>query len=163
MQQPDRITAAEVMRRINRKEKLIFVDVREPESWASSEELIGGAMRVPPSEIAAHAGRIPRNLLVIYCDSEHELTSMNVARELLERGFPNVFVLEGGLDAWRQTKGFIVSKPAGGDVHTAPAKLPESAQPKQPGRLPQEGVAARGEPSTPMANLPSPHHRPSHA
>lgn len=163
MKQPDRITPGEAIRRIDGKEMLIFVDVREPESWARSEELIGGAMRVPPSELAAHVGRMPRNPLVIYCDADHQQTSMNVARELLARGFHHVFVLDGGLDAWKRSKGFMTSKPAGGDVHRPEVKMPASPHPSPPTRMPEEGVAARGEPATPMANRPSPHHRPSHA
>jgi rhodanese-related sulfurtransferase len=163
MQQPDRITAGEAIRRIDRREKLIFVDVRDSDSWSGSEELIGNAMRVPPSEIATYAARIPRTTLVVYCDSARQQTSMSVARDLIARGFRHVFVLEGGLDGWKQAKGRMAAKPTGADVHRPPAHLPDSPPVRTPNHLPEEGVAARGGPSTPMASIPSPHHRPSHA
>jgi rhodanese-related sulfurtransferase len=163
--QPDRITIHEVMRRINAHEKLVFVDARDAASWANSEELIGGATRVPPTDVAAHTGRLPGNPLIVYCDSPHQQTSMNVARDLASRGFHEVRVLDGGFDAWKQARGWIVAKPAGGDVRLRSPTLPETPQAhaKAPSRIPTEGVAGEGEPSTPMERIPSPHHRPSHA
>ncbi len=168
MQQPDRITTAEVMRRINRHQHLTFIDARTRDSYMRSEEVISHAMRLPPDEIAVRAGRIPRTPLVVYCDSPHEQTSMEVARELLSRGFPNVWVLAGGLDAWKQARGWMVSKPAGEDVHLEPYKSRHEAPTPAPRRsVPEQHVASEGvsqgkEPATPMERPVSPHHRPSH-
>jgi hypothetical protein len=46
---------------------------------------------------------VPENLgLVLYCSSSGELTSARVAVALRKRGISNVWVLEGGLTAWKK-------------------------------------------------------------
>jgi 3-mercaptopyruvate sulfurtransferase SseA len=39
--------------------------------------------------------------VVLYCSSPREFTSARVALTLLRRGIANVFVLNGGLNAWK--------------------------------------------------------------
>lgn len=166
MQQPDRITTEEVMRRINRHEKLMFIDARTRQSFERSEEIISHAMRVPPDDVAACSGRIPKSPLIVYCDSPHEQTSMEVARELRARGFRVLGVLAGGLEAWKAKRGFMVSKPAGEDLqvehyltHSQPTPPPRR---NVPDYVPSEGVTAGTEPVSPTERVYSPHHRPSH-
>ncbi|MBI2392589.1 MAG: hypothetical protein HYV09_23595 [Deltaproteobacteria bacterium] len=163
MQQPDRITIDEVMRRINRGEKLVFVDVRDRDAWSESEALIGGATRVPPDEIEKHAARLPKNPLVVYCSSPNEQTSMQVARELLGRGWREVRPLAGGFDAWQRARGFVAAKPKGGDVHRelrthAPVAVSRTPSPQAEGAPSQAGAGA-GAPATPMSPMPSDHRR----
>lgn len=164
MHQPDRITTAEVMRRINAHERLIFIDVRTAEDWSASEEMIGGAMRVPPEAVEQQAGRMPRNPLVLYCSTPHEATSMAVARELIGRGFGEVRVLAGGLEAWKQAKGFVTAKPGEGvrEMKTERPTRPSQdlGRVSDSANVPREGVGAGTVVRTPMADLPSPHHRP---
>jgi rhodanese-related sulfurtransferase len=38
--------------------------------------------------------------IVLYCSSRNEFVSARVAEALQKRGIKNVWVLEGGLDAW---------------------------------------------------------------
>jgi rhodanese-related sulfurtransferase len=46
---------------------------------------------------------VPEDLgLVLYCSSSSELTSVRVAVALRKRGISNVWVLEGGLTAWKR-------------------------------------------------------------
>ena len=46
---------------------------------------------------------VPENLgLVLYCSSSGELTSARVAVALRKKGIANVWVLEGGLTAWKK-------------------------------------------------------------
>jgi rhodanese-related sulfurtransferase len=46
---------------------------------------------------------VPEDLgLVLYCSSSGELTSVRVAVALRKRGISNVWVLEGGLKAWKR-------------------------------------------------------------
>ena len=46
---------------------------------------------------------VPENLgLVLYCSSSGELTNARVAVALRKRGISNVWVLEGGLTAWKK-------------------------------------------------------------
>lgn len=166
--QPDRITTAEVMHRIDRKEKLVFVDVRSAEDWASSEEIIGGATRVPPDAIQVHAGRLPNLPLVVYGAHANDQTSLAVARDLTERGFRHVYVLEGGLDAWKRAKGHLSSKPTGGEREkiTPPHEVQETGA-HDVGRsavgdnawVPREGVGAGHVVETPVATMPSAHRK----
>ncbi len=46
---------------------------------------------------------VPENLeMVLYCSSSGELTSARVAVALQKKGISNIWVLEGGLAAWKQ-------------------------------------------------------------
>lgn len=173
MQQPDRITVEEVARRIGAGEKLVFVDAREPNNWAESEELIGGATRVPPDEVTHHTGRLPKNPIVVYCDSPGEAASTRVATELAARGWHEARPLMGGLEAWKRARLPLVSKskgreeprPVHGTAHPYPpspsgeASPPERMQSPVHVSSPREGVAGTGRPSTPMADPPSAHRK----
>ncbi len=172
MQQPDRITVEEVARRIGAGEKLVFVDAREPNHWAKSEELIGGATRVPPDELAHHAGRLPKNPLVVYCSSPNEAASARVAAELTERGWHEARPLLGGLDAWKKARLPITAKPKEAEEPHPVPETPRSAPPLPSGDVtppprpdpmqawvPREGVAGTGGPSTPMADPASAHRK----
>ncbi|MGZ3421971.1 MAG: rhodanese-like domain-containing protein [Polyangiales bacterium] len=168
MERPDRITTEEVMRRLNGGEKLVFVDVRTDEQWSASEEMIGGATRVPPGAIEQYAARLPDELLVLYCASPHEATSETAARDLLGRGFRKVRVLQGGIEEWKRSRGYTTAKLA------EPDRVPKHAAPKhqqtsvsQTGRtnvrasasVPREGVGVGGVVETPMGNRPSAHRK----
>lgn len=160
--QPDTITVEEAMRRINAHEKLVFVDVRDPESWDHSEELIGGATRVPPGELVAHVARLPRKTLVVYCDSPREQTSRAVARELRSRGFHEVRVLSGGLRAWKESHGFLSAKPMSTEHHHEEHFLPPASTDDEPITVKTSFVPSQAGPSvpaTPMGHRPSAHRR----
>jgi rhodanese-related sulfurtransferase len=63
-----RVTVDEVRARLDRGEPLVFVDARSAESWGKAQSQIPGSVRVPPDEVAAHAGDVPRGRAVItYC------------------------------------------------------------------------------------------------
>jgi 3-mercaptopyruvate sulfurtransferase SseA len=52
---------------------------------------------------------VPEHLgIILYCSSSGELTSARVAVALQKKGLSNVWVLEGGLTAWRK-EGFSVT------------------------------------------------------
>lgn len=66
--QPTRITADEIIERINRGEKLSFLDVRNPSAWAEADTKLRGAIRVPADQVAQHLKEIPRGRTIItYC------------------------------------------------------------------------------------------------
>ncbi len=47
---------------------VIFIDVRLPHDWDSSESKIQGAVRVDPADVATWAEKFPKNkTLIIYC------------------------------------------------------------------------------------------------
>ncbi|MFM8415762.1 MAG: rhodanese-like domain-containing protein [Planctomycetota bacterium] len=80
-------------------ESFLLLDCREPDEHAIAR--IDGAVLIPMqtiperlAELEPHrAGRI-----VVHC--HHGVRSLRVARYLLERGFPQVQSMAGGIDAW---------------------------------------------------------------
>jgi rhodanese-related sulfurtransferase len=63
-----RITADEVKARMDRGEKFIFIDARNPEAWAESDVKLPGAERLRPEEAEKHVGDLPHDRTIItYC------------------------------------------------------------------------------------------------
>lgn len=78
----------------------VVVDVGTKNEYDAGH--IAGAISIPASEMAARARRLPKSKeIVLYCncDGKQEL-SARAALELQRQGFLNVFVLEGGYQAW---------------------------------------------------------------
>jgi rhodanese-related sulfurtransferase len=65
---PTRVTAEEIVERLNRGEKFTFLDTRNPKAWSESNEMLPGALRVPADELDKHLDKIPRDRTIItYC------------------------------------------------------------------------------------------------
>jgi len=71
---------------------------------AIEQELAGipGAVRADPDQLReAHRFVVPEGVsIVLYCSSKNELTCARVAEAMKKLGVPDVWILEGGLDAW---------------------------------------------------------------
>lgn len=64
----NRITVDEVRSRLDRGEPLVMVDARSAESWSKADRQIPGSVRVPPDDVAGHAGEVPQGrAIVTYC------------------------------------------------------------------------------------------------
>jgi rhodanese-related sulfurtransferase len=68
----DRVTAEEVMRRMDQGEAVVFVDTRNPQAWDQAKEKLPGAIRVPAGEVERHLSEIPKSgpgerWIVTYC------------------------------------------------------------------------------------------------
>ncbi len=62
------IEVAEIDEILDRGERVIFVDARNPIAWAASRVKLPGAIRVPVDEVDRRIGEIPRDGLVVpYC------------------------------------------------------------------------------------------------
>lgn len=74
-----------------------ILDVREP--WEVAICAIPGALSMPMSQIAGRLGDLgtDRDWIVV---CHHGMRSLQVARFLEQAGFPRVFNLQGGIDAW---------------------------------------------------------------
>ena len=65
---PTRVTADEIIERMNRGEQFTFLDTRNPKAWSDSSEKLPGALRVPADELDKHLDQIPRDRTIItYC------------------------------------------------------------------------------------------------
>jgi membrane protein DedA with SNARE-associated domain/rhodanese-related sulfurtransferase len=89
--------------------KMVIIDLLK---FEDSESLDGipGAIRVDPNRFRSrHHVIVPGDLtIVLYCYSGGGLTIARVALSLKKKGIPRVWILEGGLAAWKQD-GFPVS------------------------------------------------------
>jgi len=77
--------------------EVVLLDVREHDELAIAA--VDGARHIPMREIPAHLEDLERDKpLVVMCHSGGR--SRRVAEFLKGNGFPNVFNLSGGIDAW---------------------------------------------------------------
>jgi len=87
----------ELKRRMDAGETLELIDVREP--FESEIARIEGAKLIPLGEITERLDELNRERpIVVHCHSGKR--SAQAARLLQQRGFGNVYNLEGGIDAW---------------------------------------------------------------
>jgi len=97
-----RISPALLIKKIEDPEDRVAVfDLLEYEARDGQTEGTPGSLRVNPIRLK-NAPRlvIPSGIdVVLYCTSRNELISGRVADSLLKQGFPDVWVMEGGLEA----------------------------------------------------------------
>lgn len=97
----NRISPEEANARVLAGEPIIFVDTRNPKAWGESNRKIPRAIRVPTDDVQSHLNEIDRGSTIItYCTCPNEESSNRVAQVLNEKGYPRVFALRGGFDAW---------------------------------------------------------------
>lgn len=91
------ISARELKRKMDAREAFELIDVREPFEFEIAR--INGAKLIPLGEIAERADELQReHAIVVHCHSGGRSTE--AVRLLHQRGFTNVYNLEGGIDAW---------------------------------------------------------------
>src|SRR5437667_2308524 len=91
------ISVQELKRKMNASEAFELIDVREPFEFEIAR--IDGAKLIPLGEIAERADELQHEQpIVVHCHSGRR--SAQAVRLLKQRGFTNVYNLEGGIDAW---------------------------------------------------------------
>ncbi|WP_371417187.1 VTT domain-containing protein [Granulicella sp. L60] len=98
-----KISPSLLRQRLDADENIALVDLV---SFDETEPFPGipGAIRVDPQRlrVPGHV-KVPKDLdVVLYCSSARELTSARVALALRRKGVARVWVLEGGLTAWKK-------------------------------------------------------------
>jgi adenylyltransferase/sulfurtransferase len=87
----------ELKQKTDAREPLELIDVREPFEYEIAR--IDGAKLIPLGEIGDRADELRRgHLIVVHCHSGQR--SAQAVRLLKQRGFSNVYNLDGGIDAW---------------------------------------------------------------
>jgi sulfur-carrier protein adenylyltransferase/sulfurtransferase len=87
----------ELKRKMDAGEPLELIDVREIFEYEIAR--IDGAKLIPLGEVAERINQLPRERpIVVHCHSG--MRSAEAVRLLQQRGFGNVYNLEGGIDAW---------------------------------------------------------------
>jgi rhodanese-related sulfurtransferase len=85
----------------------VVVDIRDPKKYADGHIRRAMNAEYHPKTFARDTERIDRNAAVIlYCGTG--LKTKKAAGELERRGFSRVYVIEGGMEAWKKA-GFPVT------------------------------------------------------
>jgi molybdopterin/thiamine biosynthesis adenylyltransferase/rhodanese-related sulfurtransferase len=93
------ITVEELKKRMDRKEELFVLDVRNPNEFQICR--IPGTTLLPLPELPQRFGEIPRDHeIIVHCKSG--MRSAKAAQFLREQGFTKVVNLQGGIQAWAE-------------------------------------------------------------
>ena len=99
------ISAAELRKSLLGSAPPLVIDVRRHERFLEAKDLIRGALRRDPANVADWSKTLPHAAkVVVYCVHGHEV-SQNAAKALGAR------FLEGGIEHWREEGGELTSKP----------------------------------------------------
>jgi rhodanese-related sulfurtransferase len=91
------IGVEELKARRDAGERLVLLDVREPDEVATAA--LSDVTMIPMDEIPARLDELPRDIpIVVMCHAG--VRSGRVTRFLNANGFPNAVNLDGGIDAW---------------------------------------------------------------
>ena len=78
----------------------LMVDVRQRAGFARAH--ISGALLIPAADIPARHQELPQDRpIYLYCTCPYERTSAQAAAFLIENGYSEVMVVEGGFEAWQ--------------------------------------------------------------
>ncbi|MGB2666582.1 MAG: rhodanese-like domain-containing protein [Candidatus Acidiferrum sp.] len=91
------ILPSEVKQRLDRGEKMMLIDVREPHEYAICH--IEGADLIPMGTIPANLQKLDSGEDVI-CFCHHGMRSMDVANWLRAQGVKSARSMAGGIDRW---------------------------------------------------------------
>lgn len=96
---PQQIRPADVKARLDRGEKLCFLDVRQP--WENQLAQIPGSVLIPLQELPARLDEVKARAgvpIIAYCHAG--MRSLNAAAFLEQNGVAGVLSLAGGIEAW---------------------------------------------------------------
>jgi len=96
----DEISPGELKTRLERGDRLVIVDVREPEEIAIAA--FPSAKHIPMGDVPSRLSELdPDTETVVVC--HHGIRSAQVAAYLARMGFEHVLNLIGGIDEWSET------------------------------------------------------------
>lgn len=102
----DLISIEEVRRIQETGAPVVILDARTERSYQGNNENAAGAIRFLPEQAVgaqAKALGLPREALLIpFCACPNDQTSIRVAQELRQAGWPHARALEGGWEAWKK-------------------------------------------------------------
>jgi membrane protein DedA with SNARE-associated domain/rhodanese-related sulfurtransferase len=97
-----RISPAMLQAKLDNAEKVGIVDLLRFEAMDQEIAGIPGAVRVDPKQLSrGQRVVVPEGVsIMLYCSSKNDFTSARGAQALRRVGVTDVWILEGGLDAW---------------------------------------------------------------
>lgn len=138
----DVLSPQALVEKIGGEEKIVFVDVREPQEFA--ENHIPGAINMPQREFLARKNELDADaILVPYCNMDFR--GFVSARALEDLGFMKVALMqERGINGWR-AQGLPIAGPETGlSDREAMEQLRQVRPESLPGAKPFDRVAATG-------------------
>ncbi len=89
---------------------VFLMDVRSAAGWNKSIAKIDRAHRFDPENLSKMSRDIPKNKkIVLYCE-DGKTTCPIMVKELEKMGFTKLYLLEGGIRAWRGKEFPVVPK-----------------------------------------------------
>ncbi len=135
--QVERISVEDAAALVEQDMAPVFIDVRSDAGRAVDPRTLPGALNIPLTRIAEYADQLPSDrLLVLYCSCPNEVSAIQGANELIQRGHARVLALDGGLDAWhalQRRRDRDRGDSGDGDAVDPP---PASSSPRTPGATP---------------------------
>jgi rhodanese-related sulfurtransferase len=65
---PTPVSVNEAKQMLDRGERVVFVDARNPTAWGEATTKLPGAMRIPANEVEQHLGELPPDgTIITYC------------------------------------------------------------------------------------------------
>ena len=98
---PKEIDVLTLKKLLDAGEKLVLLDVREPDEHATAR--IAGSILIPIREVPTRLAELEphkEGRIVVHC--HHGGRSLRVTNFLVQQGFTQVQNLSGGIDAWSQ-------------------------------------------------------------
>ena len=89
---------SELNGKINNKEDISIIDVRDPEAYAKGH--VPGAVNLPKGQWSSLKGLNKDKVNVLYCYSQTCHLAASAALEFSSQGYP-VMEMEGGFSAWK--------------------------------------------------------------
>jgi rhodanese-related sulfurtransferase len=102
-----RIQPAQVVAAIEAGQSPLLLDVRSQSDYETSPLKLPSAVRLDPQDAESgkfHLDAEPTQLIVAYCTTPEEATSMRASQILRKRGYTNVRILKGGLGGWTNAR-----------------------------------------------------------
>jgi rhodanese-related sulfurtransferase len=91
------ITPRELKQRLERKEEILIVDVREP--WERQTASITPSQHLPMADVPSRFQELdPDQHIVVYC--HHGVRSLSVTDWLRKQGYEKAQSMSGGIDQW---------------------------------------------------------------
>jgi rhodanese-related sulfurtransferase len=99
------LSPADLARRLQEEPKLFVLDVRNSSELEGELGRLPGAVNIPLQQLEQRLGELSKREgedIIVVCRTGKR--SETAARMLQESGFERVFVLKGGMTAWRDTQ-----------------------------------------------------------
>lgn len=93
------ISTVELQQKLNDKEDLVLIDVREP--WEHADFNIGGLL-IPIDTLFDNLDQLERDKPVIFYCQKGIRSQIAIQRLYLKSNFTNLVNLTGGMDAWKK-------------------------------------------------------------